>query len=79
MALLGSEWIDYRLHLKTMLPVTMKDVKIIRGAGVFGATEVAGTKEDVLWLSQSIDHASEITIRATEPLKLLDLLFQLNF
>lgn len=46
-------------------------IYVLLGAGVFGTNEIEGKKQEVLWLSQSIDHGSEILIRATEPLKLL--------
>ena len=46
-------------------------IYVLKGSGVFGANEVEGKKQEVLWLSQSIDHGSEISIWATEQLKLL--------
>lgn len=46
-------------------------IYVLKGGGVFGTKEQPGKKGEVLWLSHSIDHPSEIRMRATEPLKLL--------
>ncbi|MFD2035387.1 pirin family protein [Belliella marina] len=43
-------------------------IYIIEGAGVFGANKVAGKKNDVLWLTPSVDNPSEVELHATEPL-----------
>lgn len=46
-------------------------VYVLEGSGVFGKNEMPGKKQEVLWLSPSVDNPSEITIRAIEKLKLL--------
>ena len=43
-------------------------IYIIEGAGIFGANKVAGKKNDVLWLTPSVDNPSEVELHATEPL-----------
>lgn len=43
-------------------------IYVIDGAGIFGANKVAGEENDVLWLSPSVDEASEVELYATEPL-----------
>ena len=43
-------------------------IYVIEGAGIFGANKVAGKKNDVLWLSPSVDNPSEIELQATEKL-----------
>ena len=46
-------------------------IYVLQGSGLFGANEVEGKKQEVLWLSQSIDKSSEISISATDQLKFL--------
>lgn len=41
---------------------------IIDGAGIFGSNKVVGNKNEVLWLSTSIDSPSEVELYATERL-----------
>lgn len=43
-------------------------IYVIEGAGIFGANKVTGKKNDVLWLTPSVDKASEVELHATEPL-----------
>ena len=46
-------------------------IYVLEGEGVFGKNKTPGKKQEVLWLSPSVDLPSEITIQATEKLKLL--------
>lgn len=46
-------------------------IYILSGSGAFGANKLTGKKNDVLWLSTSVDHPSEIEIGADEALKLI--------
>ena len=46
-------------------------IYILEGAGIFGANKVQAGKQEVLWMRPSVDSKSEITIEATENLKVL--------
>lgn len=43
-------------------------IYVIEGSGVFGASKELGEKGDILWLTTSVNSASEIELYATEPL-----------
>ncbi len=43
-------------------------IYVIEGAGIFGSNKVTGKKNDVLWLTPSVDNSSEVELHATEPL-----------
>jgi quercetin 2,3-dioxygenase len=46
-------------------------IYILEGSGVFGDDKTEGKANDVLWLTPSVDNASEIFMQANEALKLL--------
>lgn len=46
-------------------------IYIINGSGIFGVNNILGYKEEILWMNSSIENRSEISMQATEDLKLL--------
>ena len=46
-------------------------IYVLEGSGIFGANKVPAGKQEVLWMSASIDSKSEITIHAQDDLKVL--------
>ena len=46
-------------------------IYVLKGSGKFGLGKVEGSREEVLWMSASVDHDNEISIKAIEDLKVL--------